>query len=554
MPGQLIKFLNKTYKVWIVIIAAVIFFLGYNAYLVDYSLLNLKIVLSKTGDIKTIEDARKLAAALDYSILTEVSSPELQSSNISSLELAKDILSNLKDENQLKDVKFILSATIKKKEAKRPAILVALDNIGRIFTPAGAKFSKAKLEAQVKYLKEYIKTLEEKTKLQEAYYELANVYTKLLQFDKAKEAYRALIDLDPNTALARKSQFNLAWNEKFQGNFDEAIKEFDNLYQTSEDDGIKAFSEYQLADSLKKKGEYEKAAEMFQGISRKYPREEFAQLASFQAGYINLYDLSDYEKARQVFEEAKMLFQGTDIVRQIEKVTMDNIVEEYRKKGFNLLKEGQLLLSNELFEKANKNFDKGLEIRPEDGISFIGKALAYLWLKDSDKAQSFTESALEIAPKEETVVVNAGYIYSHLNLTAKAIKEYKRYLSLNRKSILAHFNLGYLLAAQGKLSEAVKEFKQSTKIDPKFVYAYNNLGVAYWQLHKYAYAIDALRKAVKIQPQFERAQFNMGMAYLAIGSYGEAQKALQKVSESSSEYGQAIYNLRQIEKKTQPKK
>ena len=216
MPSPIVNFLAKTYKIWIVVVAATLFFLGYNTYLVDHSLVNLKIVLTRADDIKTIDDAKKLAAVLDYSVLTEVASAELQSANISKLELAKDILSNMKDKGQLKDVKMLLRQVIEKKEKQRPALLVALDNLGRVFAPAGAKFSKAKLEAQARYLADYVKTVKDKAKLQEAYYELGNVYTKLSEFDQAREAYKKVVELDPGTPLARKSEFNLAWNEKYR--------------------------------------------------------------------------------------------------------------------------------------------------------------------------------------------------------------------------------------------------------------------------------------------------------------------------------------------------
>jgi len=550
MPSPIIKFLAKTYKVWVVIAAAVIFFLGYNAYLVDYSLLNLKIVLDKTADIKTITDAKRLASVLDYSILTEVGSSELQSSNISRIELAKDMLANLKDVNQLKDVKFFLAAAIKEKEEKKPAILVAMNNIGRIFAPLGAKFSEAKLESRATYLRNYIRTLEDKTKQQEAYYELANVYTKLLQFDKAKEAFKAAIALDPGTILAQKCSFNLAWNEKYRGNFDEAAKQFESLSRESANKEIKSFSEYQLADSLKKKGEYEKAAEIFQGIGKKYPREEFAQLATFQSGYINLYDITDLENAKKVFEEAKALFGDTSIVRQVEKEAFSNITKEYVKKGFGLLKEGQILLATEFYDKADFNFNKGLEVRPNEGVAYIGKALGYLWKGDGDKAIIFGERAVKLAPKEEIVSVNLGYIYTALNYPHKAIKEYKRYLAYNRRSVLVHYNLGYCYAISGNILGAVREFRQATEIGPGYAYAYNNLGWGYWQLRKYANAIDAFRRAVKLQPQFERAQFNLGQLYMVIGSYGEAKKAFESISATSPEYGQAIIHLREIENKT----
>ena len=549
---KFVTFLAKTYKIWIVVVAAVVFFLGYNAYLVDYSLLNLKVVLDKTGDIKTLDDARKLAEALDYSILTEVGASELQTATISRIELAKDILANIRNTDQIKDVKFLIDSVITKKEQKRSPVLTALDNVGKIFSPLGAKFSKAKLESQARYLEKYVGTLQDKNKLQEEYYKLANVYTKLANFAKAKQAFEKVVELDPDSALGKKSQFNLAWNEKYRGNLDEAIKQFDVLSKAS-DETLSGFSQYQVADSYKKKGEYEKAAGLFTQIAKKYPRQEFAQLAGFQAGYINLYDLSDFERAKKVFNEAKELFQGSDVVRQIESQTLGNIGAMYRKKGYGLLEEGQMLLLAEMYKRADEFFDKGLEILPRDAYSIMGKGLSYLWSGDPDKALSYGERAVTLAPKEAAISVNLGCIYIDLDMTDKAVKEFKRGLTYNRKYALLHYDLGYALSRAGKASEAIKEYRQAVILDPKFAYAYNNLGYNDWGLRKYANALDAFRKAVKLLPKFERAQYNLGMAYMIIGSYREAKKAFEGISAGSPLYGSAMANMKAIEKKLAPK-
>ena len=318
----------------------------------------------------------------------------------------------------------------------------------------------------------------------------------------------------------------------------------------SGDEGIKSFSEYQLADSLKKKGEYEKSAEIFRRVGKKYPREEFAQLATFQAGYINLYDLADYDKAMEIFQEAKALFKGSRIVSHIEKVTMDNIVREFRKKGFRLIQEGRLLLSSSLYERANGYFDKGLEIVPQDGISYIGKALAYLFLKDKEKALSFGERALELAPNTGIVVNNLGYIYTDLGMPYKSIKLYRKYLAFDRKNQLIHYNLGYDYAISGQFTAAVKELNMAIKLNPEYAHAYNNLGWCFWQLRKFSKSVEAFKKAVKLQPKFERAQFNLGQAYMILGAYGEAKKAFESISEASAEYGQARRYLQDLSQRT----
>jgi len=89
MIDRIVSFIKKSHTVLIVILAAVIFFLGYNTYLVDYSLANLKTTLIKVDSAGNLDDAKKLISLLDDSLLQEVVSRESEIENLSYIELAK---------------------------------------------------------------------------------------------------------------------------------------------------------------------------------------------------------------------------------------------------------------------------------------------------------------------------------------------------------------------------------------------------------------------------------------------------------------------------------
>ncbi len=535
-PNPLISFLKKTYKVLIVIFAAIIFFLGYNTYLVDRSLANLKITLGKVSDAKTLQDAQRLAAALDYSLITEVTDRQLKASNIARIEMAKDILSSPQDMSQLKDAQFAIQEVIKQKESQRPAILVALDKIGGIFAPAAAKISEAQLEEQAKYLQERIKALKDKDRLQEAYYDLANIYTKIPDFARAKEAYLKAIDLNTSSKLARKCRFILAWNEKRQGNFEKALKDFESLSQAAGEDKLAMLSKYQMADTYRKKGDYQKAAEIYQEVGAEGQDKDLASLAEFRAGYTYLYDLKDYEKARQIFDKVKDEFKGTSISGHIKDTAMPSLLAQYCKEGFILLKQGYESSNLEKYKEAQRYFDQALQAEPDNGTAYTGKALASLWLNDREKAIEFARRAVELAPNKEITSVNLGFIYLRLGLVDEAIKEYQRFIATNPFTANGYYNLGYAYIVQNKLNEAVVAFHQAGKINPKLAYAYNNKGWCLWKLGRYAEAVEAFQSAIVSKPDFVDARFNLGAVYRMLGRYRDAKTNFSDILKIDSQY------------------
>lgn len=550
MVNLIINFLKKSYKILVVILAAILFFLGYNTYLIDRSLVNLRFALDRISDVKTLEDAKELASILDYSLFTEVSSSDLKTSKISRIELVKDILTNPKSTSQLEVAKYTLKNLIESKEKERPPMLVILD---KIFALRAAKVAKGKLENQVKYLKEKLVTLKDKDELQEVYFELANIYTQLLEFDKAKETYRTVIELDPEAKLAKRSQFNLAWNEKLQGNLDEAIKMFENLSQTAGEEKLITFSKYQMAEIYKKKGDYLKAVAIYQEIAGQQYDEDLSNMAWLQTGYTYLYDLKEYEKTKEIFDRTKELLKGTEVARQIEKIALPEVLIQYREAGFKLLKEGYEKSLPEKYKEATKFFDKALEIDAKDGLSYIGKALAFLWLNDPDRALGFAKRAVKLLPQDEVASVNLGYIYIQLGIVDEAIIEYKRFISVNPFTVYGYYNLGYAYTIQNRLEDAIYAFTQATKINPKFILAYNNLGWCHWQLNQYNQAIEAFEKALGVNPNFLDALFNISTVYKLIGKYEDAKKRFEKILKIDPTHIEAQKQLKEIENILQSK-
>lgn len=515
---------KRTYKIVIVFILAILFFLGYNTYLVDRSLENLKKTLENVKNVQSPDDVRNLVSSLDYALLAELSSGQVNSSNIARIELAKDILSKATDSTQLEDAKFALRQVIKQKESQRPAILTALDKINTIFNPAPAESPSSEMSSEVQQLEEKVKKLNNRQDLQEAYQRLGNICSVLSDFDKAKEAYEKALSYAPSSEQADKIRFNIAWNERRRGNQEAAIAGFEQIARNSKDENLVSLSWYQIAEIYKVKGDYQKAIAIYQSIAKDNKSNMLAQLSELQAANTFLYDLKDPARAREVFKKTEETFQGTDIAEYLKVNAIPKIISQYRSEGFLLLDEAKRYEQVEKYKEAVRYFDKALEINPNDSESYAGKAVVYLWMNDPDTALQFAKKAVQLAPDNEAAITNLGYIYIQLGITSEAITEYKRFLANNPFSAHCYYNLGYAYAIGSRTREAADAFKSAIRINPKFASAYNNLGWCLWSEGKYSEALSAFERASQLQPKYVDAIYNLGEVYRVLGRYEEARK------------------------------
>ncbi|RJP28139.1 MAG: tetratricopeptide repeat protein [Candidatus Omnitrophota bacterium] len=548
MKNGILRFLKKTYKVLVIVVAAVIFFLGYNVYLVDRSLENLKTSLDKISKLDNLEDAKGLASALDYSLLNEISSPDLEAANFSRIEMAKDMLSKTQDQGQVEDVKFALSEAIKEKEEARSPVLRAIDKINQVFARKTNEISESQLRGRIGALENKVLRVSDREQAQQLFYEIGNLYVQISDFDKAKEAFKKSIQRSPDSQLAAKAQFNLAWAEKRGGNLDSAIEEFKKLSDSSSAGQLADSSLYQIADTYRKKGEFDKAIDYYKEAAKESTNQDLAQLAQLNVGYTYLYDVKDYDKARDYLEDTKSVIGDDGVARHIEKKVIPGISSQYVRDGFRLLNEGRALSDKQRFVLAINKFDQAIAADAQGGAPYSGKALAYLWLDDPDRALDAARKAVKFSPNDELARVNLGYIYIELEIVGEAIIEFKKLISINPFSHLAYYNLGYAYILENRLDEAIEAFMQSVNIDPHFSMGYNNIGWCNWQLGRYAAATEAFEKAIKIDPDFLDARFNLAMVYRNLGRFEEARDMLDKILKKDPQYPEAEVYLDDTER------
>ena len=291
-----------------------------------------------------------------------------------------------------------------------------------------------------------------------------------------------------------------------------------------------------------KKGEVDLAAERYQSILQRYPRNKRAieglkalqQPAAVQAatnagpsqeqiaGLVALYDQGKLQET---------LVHGEALAERFPNVPFIP----------NLL--GAVNVGLGYLEQAAASYRKALQLKPDlaEVHNNLGNALNDLG--DSEAAVASFNKALQLKPDYAEAHNNLGNALNDLGRSEKAAASFNKALQIEPDYAEAHNNLGTVLCALGKPEEAVSSFTKTLQIKPGLAEAHNNLGNALNSLGKPEEAASSLIKALQIKPDFAEALNNLGNAFNNLGKAEEAVGSYNKALQIEPDYAEAHRNL-----------
>ena len=255
-------------------------------------------------------------------------------------------------------------------------------------------------------------------------------YSGASQWDKAVEAYNQALKLMPDMAEPKKNISSAYWNR---------------------------------AVELSRAGRDMEAVAAYRQVLTRDPRNKEA--------YNNLgaiyFRVGNYESAIAQFRSALKLDPGSRELRE-------NLAIAYHKRG-------SALLEKKAYSQAAAEFEKGLEIAPDNINLHLVLAQVYQRLAKWNDATRHIDKALELEPDNATarnIIANLNMQRGNKYLQAKkydlALEHYKKVpADLTPPSL--HNSIGYLYIMKKMHLEAVDEFDKVLEADPKDKIAHQNL-------------------------------------------------------------------------------
>ena len=222
-------------------------------------------------------------------------------------------------------------------------------------------------------------------------------------------------------------------------------------------------------------------------------------------------DLGDYENACEIYKKLIKI--------------MPNMPEFHSNLANILYIKGDL-------DGAISHFQTAVTLNPsKNWTSVINQTLGFVYQEskqDLNAAITSYQSAYLMTPDDIDIYINLGSAFYDKEDYENALTVYRNALELDPKNAKIHCNLGFLYWGKGDMDEAIREYKHAIEYDKSYAIAYNNLGVIYLDdMGKVTDSIEMFKKAVEYNPNYALAHFNLARSISITGDKIEAAKLYQ---------------------------
>jgi TolA-binding protein len=383
---------------------------------------------------------------------------------------------------------------------------------------------------------ELLKTTQDQVVLIQAYLGKADALYNMAEYKEAITVYKeALEDSSPATPreIIDKLHYGLSWSYLKEGEFKQAIEEFQKIVKQTEDKIIKISALCQIGDAYQDSGDYDKAIQAYDSILKDYPDSFYSDYVQYQLG-LALLKIANYNGAAMAFENLKKNFPNSKLLDDASYAL-----------GLSYFQREDYSASREIFEKFQEEF-KDSYLKPQ-GMYLLGTSLYNLgkfpeaidvfrniirtYSQDTELVQKteyeiadcFYQMGNEKEAMARFTVLRAKYPDSLL--TAEVIWWLGEY----------YYRSNNLTLACRYFSSLIQDFPKSNLVP----HAYYVLGSIYAEESRYAEAIDNFEKIIKLGKSDLAGQAAIAIADLYV-KQDKADFALKIYKDLSPQYSNLI--------------
>ncbi len=331
----------------------------------------------------------------------------------------------------------------------------------------------------------------------QAYLGKADALYNLGDYKEATNIYKeALGKIGPEDNIPQeiidKLHYGLSWSYLKEGNFKEAISEFQKLIQHTEDKIFKISALCQIGDTYQDSGNYDKAAQAYDDILKNYPDSFYSDYVQYQLGLV-LTKMRNFDGAIMAFGALKKNFPSSKL---LDEATYALGLAYFQKEDY--------ASSRDVFASFQTQF-KESNLKPQ-AIYLEGTSLYNLG-KFNEAIEVF-KNILRAYAQDTELVQKAEYeiadCYYQMGNEEEAMNRFKALRSRYPDSKLTaeviwwlgeyHYRHNDLDLARRYFSSLVQDFPKSNLV----VSAYYAMASTYQEESKYQQAVDNFNKVIEM--------------------------------------------------------
>ena len=348
----------------------------------------------------------------------------------------------------------------------------------------------------IKMYEDLLNTTTDPLVLMQAYLGKADTLYNLAKYPQAvnvyKEALSKIGQEDIPAEMADKLHYSLAWAYLKQGEFKDAIKEFQKIVKESDDKIVKVSALCQIGDAYQDSGDYVKAKESYDSILKDYPDSFYSDYVQYQLG-LTLLKESNYDGAIMSFLSLKKNFTDSKL---LDDTSYALGLTYFQRQDYNS--------SKEIFEKFQDEF-KDSNLKPQ-ALYLLGSSLFNLGKYEEaievfkNIARSYSQDT-ELTQKAEYEIADCFY---QMGNEKEAMNRFKALRSKYPDSSLTaeimwwlgeyYYRHNDLTLARRYFSSLIQDFPKSNLVAD----AYYALASTYEEEFKYEDAIKYFKEVIEV--------------------------------------------------------
>ena len=176
---------------------------------------------------------------------------------------------------------------------------------------------------------------------------------------------------------------------------------------------------------------------------------------------------------------------------------------------------------------AISDFDKAIQLKPDDAKAYVNRGLAKYYLGQYLAAISDYDKAIQLKPDDAKAYSNRGAAKTDLGQYFAAISDHNKAIQLKPDAVNAYVNRGVAKHGLGQYTAAIQDFDETIRLKPNDATPYNNRGLAKDNLGQHAAAIQDYDKAIQLKPDYAKAYYNRGVTKASLNRTSEAKQDLR---------------------------
>lgn len=191
------------------------------------------------------------------------------------------------------------------------------------------------------------------------------------------------------------------------------------------------------------------------------------------------------------------------------------------------LRKANVFLAMGRYDDALVASKRASELRPGDATAWYLMALAYNQLDDFEKELKAYDTALKIQPRMEAALLNKGATLFQLHRYDWALKVYEDMCDYYPNDAMAFNNRGIVLKSMERHKEALESFDRASFLNRNYMDPVINRALTLVLMGRTEEAIEAWTDALQIDRDRADIWYSLGMSQKAVGRLADATRSFE---------------------------